>query len=95
MSYLCGAGSAEHYRNNIKTKGSVLYLVSCEKIACGPEQSGFFSWRDDGLSRPEIFIGPTFYLDEDNRAVAINHNQIDFAGLAGEVASELFEAFAF
>jgi len=95
MSYLCGAGLAEHYRNDVKTKGSVLDIVGRKKIAGGPEQSGFFGGRDDGLGRPETFIGPRFYLDKDDRAIDIDHNQIDFAGLAGEVAGEPFEAFAF
>jgi len=95
MSYLCRAGLAEHYCNDIKTIRAVLYIVGCKKIACSPKQSGFFSGRDDGLSRPEIFIGPRFHLDKDDRAIAIGHNEVDFAGFAGEVASEGFEAFAF
>jgi selenocysteine lyase/cysteine desulfurase len=94
MSYFWLAGLAEHYCNNIKTIRAVLYIVGCKKIACGPEQSGFFDGRDDRLSRLETFIGSRFYLDKDDGAVTINHNQIDFAGLAGKVPRELFQAFA-
>lgn len=95
MFYCWLAGLAKHYRNDIEAKRAVLYIVGCEKKACGPKQSGFFGGRDDGFSRCEVFIGPRFYLDENDRAVGVNHNQIDFAGFAGEVAGEGFEAFAF
>ena len=43
----------------------------------------------------EGFVRPGFDLDEDDSPVGIDHNQIDFAGFAGEVASESFEAFSF
>ncbi len=66
-----------------------------KKIAGGPEQSGLLGGGDGRLGGLESFGGFGSYLDKDDRAVGVNHNQIDFAGLAGKVAGEGFEAFAF
>ena len=95
MSYLGAAGWRQHYRNNIKAKGAVFYIVGCKKILSGPEQSGFLGRCDGRFGWPKGFIGSGSDLDKDDGAVGINHNQVDFAGLAGEVASEFFEAFSF
>ena len=95
MFYRCGAGLAERYCNNIKTKRAVLDFVNCEKIASSPKQSDFFSRCDRRFGRPKTFIRSGFYLDKDDSPVGIDHNKVDFAGFAGEVASELFEAFSF
>jgi hypothetical protein len=95
MSYLRAAGWCQHYRNNIKAKGAVLDIVGCKKILSSPEQPGFFRMCDGRFGWPKSFIGSGFDLNKDNGAVGIDHNQVDFAGLAGEVASEFFEAFSF
>jgi len=95
MSYLLTSGSAEHYRNNIKAKGPVLYIVGREKITGGPVQFGFFSRRDNRFGRLETFIRSGFYFDKDNRTIRSDHNQIDFTSLTGEVASQLPEAFSY
>ena len=95
MFYCWLAGLAKHYRNDIKTKRAVLYVVGCEKITGGSGQSGLLGGGDGRLGGLESFGGFGSYLDKDDRAVAINHNQIDFAGFAGEVAGEGFEAFAY
>ena len=95
MFYLCRAGLAEHYRNNIKTKGAVLDIVGCEKIASSPKQSGFFSGCDRRFGWCETFIGSGSDLDKDNGPIGIDHNKVDFTGLAGEVASELFEPLSY
>jgi len=95
MFYLCGADWRQHYRNNIKTKGAVLDFVDCEKIASCSVHFVFFSRCDNGFSWCETFIGSGFYLDKDDSPVGVDHNKVYFAGFAGEVASELFEALSF
>ena len=95
MFYCWLAGLAEHYCNDVKTIRSVLDFVSCEKITGGSGQSGLLGGGDGRLGGLESFGGFGSYLDKDDRAIDIDHNQIDFAGFAGEVAGEPFEAFAF
>ncbi len=95
MFYLRGAGLAEHYRNNIKAISSVLYTMGCEKIAGGPGEFSFFRLGDNRLGRCEVFIGPGFYLNKDDRAIGGGHNKVYFAGLTGEIAGEFAESLSF
>jgi hypothetical protein len=95
MSYLLGAFFAQHDCYYVEAKGPVLDIVSCKKIACRPEHSGFLGFSDGRLGRTEILVRSGLYLDKDKCPVAIDHNHVNFAGLTGEVASECFEAFAF
>lgn len=95
MSYSYGVFFAQHYCNHVETKGAVLNIMGCEKIAGGPEHSDFLDRGDGRLGWAKTFVRPGLYLDKDNTTVGIDHNQVDFAGLAGEVASELLEALAF
>jgi len=95
MSYLWAAFFTQHDCHHIEAAGAILDIVGGKKIAGRPEHSGFFGFGDGRLGRAEILVCPGLYLDKDKRTVAIDHNQIDFAGLAGEVASERFETFAF
>jgi hypothetical protein len=94
MSYLFRAFFAQHYCYYVKTKGPVLDVVGSKKKACRPEHSGFLGFGDSRLGRAEILTCSGLYFDKDKRPVTIDHNQVDFAGLAGEVASECFETFA-
>ena len=68
--------------------------MRCEKITGGPYQSGFLGTCDGRFGRAESFVGPGSDLDKYDGPVGIDHNQVDFAGLAGEVAREGFEAFS-
>jgi hypothetical protein len=95
MSYLRPAFLAENYRNNIESKGSVLYIMSCEKIPGGPAHSGFFGKRDSRLGRCEFLVCPGFYLDKDDGPIAIGHNQIYFSAPAGKVTGEFLKTFLF
>ena len=95
MSYLSGAFFAQHDCYYIETKGAVLDVVDGKKIACRAEHSGFFGFGDGRFGRAKIFGRPCLYFNKDKSPVTIYHNKIDFAGLAGEVASECFETFAF
>ena len=95
MCYSCAAGSAENNGDDVKSIRAVVDFVGGQEIAGGPEGFGFFCGRDDGLRRLKRVIGSGFHFDEDDGAVAIGHNQVDFAGFAGEVSGECFEAFSF
>ena len=95
MSYLRGAFFAQYDCHHVEAIRAVLDLVGGKKVTCRPEHSGFFGFGDSRLGRAEILIRPGLDLDKDKRPVAIDHNQVNFAGLAGEVASECFETFAF
>jgi hypothetical protein len=95
MSDLRPPLSAENYRNNIETKRSVFYLMSCEKISGGPAHSGFFGSGDDRFGRPEGFVRSGFHLDKDDGPLAIDHNQINFSAPAGKVTGEFLKTFRF
>lgn len=95
MSYLWVARLAEYYGNDIKAKGAVFYIVRGEKIACGPEQFGPLGLRDGCFGRAKGLIGFGSDLDKDNGAISIDHNKVQLAGFAGEVAGERSEAFTF
>jgi hypothetical protein len=103
MSYLLGSLFSQYYYYYVEAKWPVLDVVGGKKITCRSEHSGLLGFSDNRLrrkvshtgGRTEILIRPGLDLDKDKRPVTVNHNQIDFARLAGEVASERFEAFAF
>ena len=95
MSYLLRAFFAQHDCYYVEAKGPVLDIIGSKKIAGRPEHSGFLGFGDGRLGRAEILVRPGLYFDKDECPVAVDHNLIDFAGLAGEVASERFETFAF
>ena len=82
MSYLRAAGRRQHYCNNIEAKRSVVYIVSCEKIAGSSEQSCFLRICDGRFGRLKTFIRFGSDLDKNNSPISINHNQVYFAGLA-------------
>ena len=93
MSYLWSAGLAEYDGNDIKAKRAVFYIVRGEKIACRPEQSGSLALCDGCFGWAKGLIGFGSDLDKDDGAVGIDHDKVELAGLAGEVAGERSEAF--
>jgi hypothetical protein len=95
MSYLRRAFFAQYDCHHVEATRAVFDIIGGKKIACRPEHSGFLGFGDGRLGRAEILVRSGLYLDKDKRPVAIDHNQIDFTGLAGEVAGERFETFAF
>ena len=95
MSYLPGSFFAEHDCYYVEAKGPVLNVVCGKKITSCAEHSNLFGFGDGRLGRAEILARPCLYFDKDKRPVTIDHNQVNFAGLAGKVASECFETFAF
>jgi len=90
VSYFCGAFWRQDYGYDVEAEGALGYVVGSEKIAGGPEQFAFFGIGDGPFGRAEDFIGPGPDLDKDEAGVGIDHNQVDFAGAAGEVADECF-----
>lgn len=93
MLYLCGAFGGEDYCYDVESERAVVYIVGCDKVAgCSGE---FYSFRvcDGLLGRAEAFVGSGFDLDEYQARIGIDHDQIDFPGLAREIACERFEAF--
>jgi len=95
MPYLFGVVFAQHDCYYIEAKGPVLDIVGGKKILCRTEHSGFFGFCNRRLGRAEILICSCLYLDKDKRSIAIDHNQVDFTGLAGEIASERSQTLAF
>jgi selenocysteine lyase/cysteine desulfurase len=95
MSYLGPAGLAKDYCNNVEAKGAIFYIMGCEKILGGPGQSGFLGGCDGRLGRAKTFVGSGPYLDKNNASISLSHNEVNFAGFAGEVARELFKASAY
>ncbi len=94
MSYLFAAGLAEYYRHDVEATRSGLYIVGSEKITGCFAEFGLFGLCDDRLGRLEEFIDSCFYLNKDDDALVVDHNEVDFAGLAGEVGGKFPEAFS-
>ena len=95
MIYFWAGGFVEDNRNNIEAIRAVVDIICCEKIAGGSEQPGFLGGCDRVFGGSEIGVGSCSYLDEYNRGVSIDHDEVELAGLAGEIACEDFEAFSF
>ena len=95
MVYLRAPRRGQDDGDDIESAGAVFDVVGGEEVAGGAAQSGFFGGGDGFLWRSEAFIGSGSNLGEDDGVVGINHNEVDFTGLAGEVASEGSQTPAF
>jgi hypothetical protein len=95
MFYLGPADLAHHDGHHVKPKGAVLYVMGSEKITGGPKKFCPLGRCDGLFGQAKTFIGFGSYLDKNDCPIAIDHDQVDLAGLAGEVAGERFEAFTF
>jgi len=95
MSYLGTAFIIQYDCYHVESKGPVLDIIGGKKIAYRPEHSGFLCRGYRRLGWAEVLVRPGLYLDKDERAVAVDHNQVDFPAPAGEVAGERFETFTF
>jgi len=85
----------QDYCDDVESEGAVGYVVGGEEGLGGPEQFGFFGIGDGLFGWAEGFVGASSDLDKYDGRVGINHNEVDFAGGAGEVTGESFEALAF
>lgn len=95
MSDLWSAGLAEDNGDHVESERAVVDVMRCKKIMGGLESLFFFGGGDDGLGGTEGFVCSGFYLNKNDTAIGIDHNKVDFAGFAQEVAGEGFEAFSF
>lgn len=93
MANLFAFFSAEHYCNNIKAKWSIFNVVCREKITGGAEQFYFLGISNGQFRRSKSFICFCSDLDKNDSFVGGDHNKVDFAGFAEEVAGKFFEAF--
>jgi len=93
MSYLRSAGLAEHDCHHVKAERAVLYIMRGQKITSGPQQPHFFGMGNGIFGRAKTFVSFGPDLDKNDGAVGIDHDQVDFASLAGKIASELSKAF--
>ena len=83
------------YRNNIEAVWPAINIVRKKKITRGLYHFVYFRLVDYRLRRRKFLIKPGLDLHKHNRPVAIDHNKVDFARLAGVIASERFKSFSF
>lgn len=79
--YFWAGGFVEDNRNNIEAIRAVVDIICCEKIACGAEQPGFLGGCDRIFGGSEIGVGFCSYFDEDNRAIGVDHDEVELSGL--------------
>jgi len=90
-----GAFLGEDYGDDVESEGAVGYVVGGEEGPGGSDQFDFFGIGDGLFGWAEGLVGASSDLDKYDSRVGINHNEVYFAGGAGEVAGESFEALAF
>lgn len=66
-----------------------------EEITGGADHSRFLGCGHSGFRRAKVLVGPGLHLDENERAVRIDHYQIKFTGLAAKIARKSFKSFSF
>ena len=69
------------------------YVVGCEEVASGLGEFVSLGMRNRLLGWAENLIRSRFDLDEDKRRIAIDHNKVNLARVAGIIASEGFVPF--
>ena len=65
-----------------------------KKITGGTEHFFLLGGGDGRLGRAETLVGPGLYLDKNDSPVTVDHDKVDFAGLAGEISRKIFESFS-
>ena len=93
MFNLFGDGFIEDYSNDVEAERAVIDFVFGEKKAGGFFHPGFFGEGDYIFGVGEILVVAGFDFDENNCAVGVGHNEVDFTAAAAEVTVEEFEAF--
>lgn len=81
--------------DHIESVRPIFYLVGGQKIPGRTDHPGSLGAGDGRFGRAEIFVRPGLDLDKDQRAVAIDHDQVDFTRFAEEISCEGFETLAF
>jgi hypothetical protein len=88
MVDLRAAIAVEDYCDDIETVRTVFNIVGFQKVLCGVGHFLLFVGCYKCFGGGEVFICATFYFDKNNSAAVINHNEVDFAGFAGEILCE-------
>ena len=95
MSDLGRAFFSQYDCDHIESVRAVLDLVRSQKISGRTDYPGPLGAGDGRFRRAEVLGRPGLDLDKDQRAVAVDHDQVDFARFTEEIASERLETFAF
>jgi len=93
MADLFGSGFIKDDGYNIETKGSIFDFMLSEKQASSFFHTGFFGKGDYVFGGGEVLAFAGFDFDENNCAVRVGHNKVDFSLTAMEIMVEVFEAF--
>ena len=95
MSDLSRAFFSQYDCDHIESVRAVLDLVRSQKISGRTDYPGPLGAGDGRFRRAEVLGRPGLDLDKDQRAVAIDHDQVDFARFTEEISREGFETLAF
>jgi hypothetical protein len=82
MSYLGFTFFAQHNCYYVEAARAFFDIIYGKKMACGPNHAHSLGFGDCRLGRAEILVRPGLDLHKDKRAVSVDHNQVNFAGLA-------------
>lgn len=92
MLYSGRALGGQDYCDDVESEGAGVYIVGREEVSRRSGQFGLLGRSYRLFRRAEELIGPGSDLDEDESRIDIDHNQIDFAAAAGEIAGQGLEA---
>ncbi len=95
MFNLFGPGAVKNYCNDIEAKRPVFNFVFCQEKSGGLFHSVSFCGSDHFFGGSEVFIGASFCLDENDCAVLVEHNKVNFTCPAGEIPCEGTQTFCF
>ena len=85
MSYSRFAGLSGNYNDYVESAGTIGDVVRCQEVSGGSAHSRLFGVCDDIFGSSERLIGAGLYFDKNDGSVGVDHDKVDFAGLAGEV----------
>ena len=93
MADLGGATLTQRDGYDVETVWPIFNFVDCDKISGGLGHPFHFRLVNYVFGWREFLVCPCLDLDKYNRAVAIDHNKVNFPHLAGVVARKGFKAF--
>lgn len=84
----------QHNRHYIIAVRATLYFMAGQEIPGRTDYSGPLGAGDGRFGRAEVLACTGLDLDEDQRAVSIDHDEINLTGFAEKIASEGLETLA-
>ena len=87
------AFGGQHDRYDVESERPVFYIVGSDKVPRCFGELFSLGMSNGLLGRAKPFVRSRLDLDEYQAQIGIHHDQIDFTGIAGEIAGERFEAF--